>query len=184
MALKFHKVNTLPGTLEADSFYYVLNGNYAESYLTNSTGVAKAVGNTAMINALIDARMAAASTLQQVATIVARNTAKASVTTNTMYLVTDASGDTSVASGAALYFYNKTADTFTKVAEYESMDVVLQWANIQGKPNSTPAAIDTAVGNSHTHTNMTVLNNLSDSSGRLAYGGTVVGGGDWTTTNW
>lgn len=182
--LKFFKVTALPGVLEADAFYYVLNGSYAETYLTNSAGEAKACGNTAMIDALINARMAAASTLQQVATIAARDTAKATATGNTMYLVTNATGDATVAGGAALYFYNKGSDTFTKISEYESMDVVLQWANIQGKPNSTPAAIDTAVGQAHTHANAAVLNNLSDSGGKLAYGGAVVGGGDWTTTNW
>ncbi|MFG9650985.1 hypothetical protein ACEP3U_22040 [Pseudomonas aeruginosa] len=36
--IQFFKVATLPGTLQPDSFYFVENGNYSESYLTNSAG--------------------------------------------------------------------------------------------------------------------------------------------------
>lgn len=183
-ALRFFKVTALPGTLQPDSVYFVLNGTYSETYVTNTAGVARSVGNSTMINALIDAKMQAASTLVQVTDITARNTAGTAATSNTMYLVTNATGDSSVAGGAALYFFNKTANTYTKVAEYESMDVVLQWANIQGKPGSTAAAIDAAVGASHTHANAAILNALSDSAGKLAYGGTVVGGGEWAATDW
>ncbi|WP_161882174.1 hypothetical protein [Deinococcus alpinitundrae] len=183
-ALQFFQVISLPGTLQANSFYFVLNGSYSESYLTNASGVAKAIGNSAMINALIDAKLTAASTLQHVATIAARNTAASAATANTLYLVTDATSDSSVSSGAALYFYDKAANTQTKIAEYESMDVVLQWSNLQGKPNSTAAALDAAVGASHTHANKVTLDKLGDSSGKLSYNGTVVGGGDRAATDW
>lgn len=47
--VKFYKVTSLPPVLEANSFYYVENGNYAEAYLTDNVGVAKKVGNTQMI---------------------------------------------------------------------------------------------------------------------------------------
>lgn len=50
--VKFFKVSELPVTLVANAFYYVENNNYAEAYLTNSQGVAKKVGNTAMIEEL------------------------------------------------------------------------------------------------------------------------------------
>lgn len=52
--IRFFKVATLPGTLEPDSFYFVENGSYSESYLTNSAGVARSIGNSTMINALIN----------------------------------------------------------------------------------------------------------------------------------
>lgn len=59
MALvKFYKVAALPGTLEANAFYFVEDGTYAQMYLTNASGVAKKVGNTEMIDEitqLIDA---------------------------------------------------------------------------------------------------------------------------------
>ena len=93
-----------------------------------------------------------------------------------LVMVTDASADTTVASGWAIY--RKRVDTdpasldYTKVngddagwqklAEAESIDVVLQWANIQGKPNSTVAAIDQAVSHDHTHSNKAVIDELAD----------------------
>lgn len=50
--VKFFKVTTLPGTLLANAFYYVENGNYAEAYLTDDSGAAKKIGNTQMIQEL------------------------------------------------------------------------------------------------------------------------------------
>lgn len=50
--LNFYKVTVLPATPEPDTFYFVSNGDYAESYLTTNTGVAKKIGNSAMIEAL------------------------------------------------------------------------------------------------------------------------------------
>src|SRR5690606_34947765 len=149
MALvKFYKVATLPGSLEPDSFYYVENGSYAESYLTNSTGVARSVGNTAMINALVAEALADwegdANALDIVADITARDALTDGLTRNAMILVLDATGDPTVGSGAALYAYAAATETTYKVAEYESMDVALEWSSIQGRPSSTPAQIDTA----------------------------------------
>lgn len=58
MALvKFYKVSVLPTVLEPDAFYYVLNNDLAESYLTDTNAVAKKIGNTDMINQLIDAKL-------------------------------------------------------------------------------------------------------------------------------
>lgn len=45
-------------------------------------------------------------------------------TKNIFALVEDASGDATVDTGSALYFYNSATDTWVKVAEYESMDVI------------------------------------------------------------
>ena len=42
----------LPELLEADALYFILNGDYAESYLTDDNGVAKFIGNTSMIENL------------------------------------------------------------------------------------------------------------------------------------
>ena len=54
--------------------------------------------------------------------------------------VKDATADDTVTSGAALYIY---ADSqWVKMAEAESMDVIVQWA--QGKPTSEVTAIDAA----------------------------------------
>lgn len=47
--VRFYKVTSLPQVLVPNSFYYVENGNYAESYLTDDSGIAKKIGNTVMI---------------------------------------------------------------------------------------------------------------------------------------
>lgn len=71
--------------------------------------------------------------VQVVATIAARD-AIANPFTGMSAFVEDASGDTTVNSGGAYYIYNGTA--WVKTAEAESMDVVLQWTAIQGKPDT------------------------------------------------
>lgn len=179
-ALNFFKVTALPGTLQANSVYFVLNSTYAETYVTDSSGAAKSVGNSAMISAVASS-VAGGGQVQVVATIAARNAL--ALTQNTMVLVTDATGDSTVASGAALYVWVQADTAYTKIAEYESMDVVLQWANIQGKPSSTVANIDLAVTNMHTHSNKATLDLISATSGQLTYNGTVVAT-QWGATDW
>lgn len=71
-----------------------------------------------------------------VADIAARNAMTGLFAGLSVY-VTDATADSTVASGGAFYLYNGTA--WIKTAESESMDLVLQWANIQGRPESMPA---------------------------------------------
>ncbi len=193
--LNFHKVTTLPGVLQANAVYFVENGSYAETYVTNSVGVARSVGNTAMINALIDFAIdtavdtaindaiAAANAIEIVADIPARNTLGSSLNRNALVLVLDATGDATVGSGGAMYAYNNATDTFSKVTEYESLDRVITWSEITGKPTSTAAQIDAAVADSHVHANAAVLNALSDSGGQLLYNGNPVQP-TWSTNNW
>lgn len=179
-ALNFYKVTTLPGTLQPNSVYFVLNGTYAETYVTDASAAGKSVGNTAMIQA-VAAGLGGSSQVEVVANIAARDAL--TLTKNTMVLVVSAVGDPTVASGAALYVWIQADTAYTKVAEYESMDVVLQWANIQGKPTSTAAAIDGAVTNSHTHSNKVSLDKIGESGGLMTYNGAVVTT-QWVATDW
>jgi hypothetical protein len=186
-ALKFEKVTVLPGTLTADTFYFVENGTYSESYLTNASGVARSVGNSAMINALADARISTAlsslNSLEIVADIAARN-ALTTINRNFMVLVQNATGDPSVASGAAMYAFRNSDNAFIKVSEYEGLDVVLNWSAILGGPTSSPTLIDDAVNKRHTHANLTQLNKIGeDGGGSLTYNGTSVSA-SWNTANW
>ncbi|BAF36131.1 hypothetical protein [Microcystis phage LMM01] len=116
------------------------------------------------IQALIDASISGLSgEMPIVANIAARNAL--SLTKNTQVLVLDATGDPTVASGAATYLYQVSTTSWIKLNEAESIDLVLQWANIQGKPTSSPTAIDTAVGNSHVHNgNLTQLNKIGENA--------------------
>ena len=81
--------------------------------------------------------------------------------------VEDASADDTVESGAALYLYNGTA--WTKVAEVESMDVVITWANIQGKEE-----VEAAMSKAHEHANKGVLDKLNERGGNLTFDGNAV----------
>lgn len=51
-AVEFHKVSALPGVLRPNALYFVANGAYAETWLTDTAGAAKAVGNSDMIAAI------------------------------------------------------------------------------------------------------------------------------------
>ena len=101
--VKFFKVSTLPGTLESNSFYFVINGDYVESYLTGSTGIAKSIGNTSMIQD-VALKSLGGSRFKIVGDIAAMNALKKSDYPY-LILVLDATDDESVKTGAALYAY-------------------------------------------------------------------------------
>ena len=145
-----------------------LKPNYIEIYVSNNAGTAlKRLLTDADIQALIDASISGlAGEMPIVADIAARNAL--SPTKNTQVLVLDATGDSTVASGAATYLYRVSTTSWIKLSEAESLDLILQWANIQGKPTSSPSAIDTAVSNSHTHNgNLTQLNKIGENADAL-----------------
>ena len=181
--INFFKVLTLPtaGNWVANSFYYMENASYAEAYLVDDAGVPKSVGNSDMINAIITTRLSSISSLQVVADIAARNAL--TLTVATMVMVKDASADATVDAGAALYVFEPGPDTYTKIAEYESLDLAVAWNNITGKPSSTPANIDAAVAASHTHANAANLNKIGqDSDGDMTYDSKPIS--HWNVTNW
>ena len=66
-------------------------------------------------------------------------------------IVVDATADPTVSNGAAWYVY--TGYSWAKTAEAESMDVVLEWANIQGKPTVFTPDV-------HTHNEYATLSDI------------------------
>lgn len=96
------------------------------------------------------------------------------LTENTFVFVTDATGDTTVTAGAASYAYRASTDTFTKVSEHESLDLVLSWDNLIGRPNVTAVEIENAVQKSHEHANMETLNKVGvDTDGNMTFNGNL-----------
>lgn len=186
-SINWHKVSALPGTLSPNSFYFVENGSYAESYLTNDAGIPKSIGNTAMINALVASALAnwsgGASSVTIVPTWAEMQTLLPSLTENSLLLCVDASGDSTVDLGSALYAYDVSAEILYKISEYESMDITISWADIDGRPSSTAAQIDSTVAQSHTHSNKTVLDGFTEVEGKLRYNGAAVSS-EWATRNW
>ena len=139
--------------------------------LTNynqASGFAKVESTGYLPNSIINPSVLAITT--EFANIAAM-LASTDVPAGQLVWVTDASGDTTVTSGWAVYRKKvgtgidyTTLTGWQKVAEAESLDVVVSWDNIQGKPTSTPAEIDQAVADDHTHSNKAALDDLADAT--------------------
>ncbi|MDO8771933.1 MAG: hypothetical protein Q7K57_25110 [Burkholderiaceae bacterium] len=181
---KIFRETTLPGALQSDSLYVIAPAgtpNYFELYAVNGAGVVRRIPTDADITAKINTALATISSLTVVADIAARNALVP--TANMQVLVKDATGDATVASGAATYVYEIATTTWTKISEFESLDVVLNWAGIVGKPSSSSAAIDAAVAATHTHANKTQLDQISEVSGEAAYNGVIIKT-SWSSVGW
>jgi hypothetical protein len=183
---KVFKETTLPGSLEAHSIYLVAPAarpNYVEIYVTGISGsTVKRVIDESDVQAMIDSDLAALSAIEVVADIAARNAL--TLTANTQIMVLDATADSTVASGAATYIYRQSDTSFTKIAEYESLDVILNWSDIVGGPSSSPTDIDDAVTKRHTHANKTELDLIGeDADGNMNYNSLplVI---NWDSANW
>lgn len=184
--LKIYRETALPETLEANGLYFVgpaARPDFVELYVTGNTpGAVKRIIDEARVQAMIDASGTGSQTLEIVADIAERDALAPSE--NILVLVLDATADNTVESGAATYAYRQSTDTWAKISEAESMDVVIQWSNIQGKPSSSVSDIDDAVTKRHTHANKTQLDKIDeDGSGNLTYGGSLPVTG-WASNNW
>lgn len=181
------KVSALPGVLVANAIYYVAvagNPDLVEVFVVNSTGTAaRHVLNESDVSAMIAAAMSGGNQLTIVNDIAARDALLPLATAKWVYVI-DATGDATVTTGGATYLYNPNTESWVKAAESESMDLVMSWANLTGKPTSTPAAIDATVAASHTHTNKAQIDKIGeDGGGNLLYNGALPVG-RWETAAW
>lgn len=175
--LTIQRVSALPATPAPSTMYIVrsTHNGLVELYFTSSDGndvrhILNKDEVQAMINQYIVSATSTLSEIKIVSNIAARNALN--LTSNGLCLVLDATADATVNAGAALYIYEAGTLTWSKVAEYESMDVQLLWSSIQGKPTSSAAAIDNAVANMHTHANKINLDKIGqDAGGNLLYDG-------------
>jgi hypothetical protein len=182
--LKIFRETVLPGSPQNDSLYVVAPAgtpNYFELYVVNSSGVVRRMPTDADITTKINTALAGANELQVVADIAARNAL--TPVTNVQVLVKNATADPLVNSGAATYVYEFATTTWTKISEFESLDVTLNWSSISGKPTSSAAAIDGAVGAAHTHANKTQLDQIGESGGVMTYNGQPVQTA-WSSVGW
>ncbi len=186
MALTISRVNALPGTLTPETIYLVKTGTELTLTVTGTTGsvvattVTKADVNTAISTAI--GALDLSNSVEFAANITARNSL--SLSKSTFVYVADATADATVAAGAAMYLFDSATTTWHKVTEYESLDLVLNWDNVTGKPNSSVADIDDAVTKRHSHANMAVLDLLTAPSGQLLYNGAPVGGVTTDDNEW
>lgn len=184
MAFQIRQVLALPATPEPSTLYFVSSttaGTQAEAYITDVNGDVRDFGNTTFINNLVQAAVSSALEIKGAADIAARDLLPTGM--NFMVLVADASADPTVNSGAATYFWDDTAATFTKISEMESLDLVFTWAGITDGPASTPAQVDQAVADSHTHANKAELDKIDeDVDGNPRYDGDAFV--LWSETAW
>lgn len=152
MALIVSRVTALPVPLVANTVYLVAES--ATELKIVAVGATPADVRTTVVNSDVDSKITAAigaldlsNSAGFAADIAARDALV--LTKSSFVFVADASADPTVDAGAALYFYNQPAATYTKVAEYESLDVVI--------PNKA------------------ILEDLSDVGGKLMYKGIAIG---------
>jgi hypothetical protein len=159
------QLQAIPGTLVPNAIYYIedANGNDAQMYITDAASALHNVGNTGMITTIANALIASAFSAQNSVVVYADIAARDAdtLTKNTLAVVKDASADPTVDAGAALYIYELTPVTFSKLSEFESLDVTLDWSSIQNGPASSPAQIDDAVTKRHTHANQASLDRIT-----------------------
>ena len=173
--LSFRAVTYLPADLEPDTFYFVQNGEYAESFLTSAAGEKRYVGNGEMIREIAATMTGTFESIIFAEDITERDALAANTDTHLLVLVLDAQDDPAVTSGSVLYAYSKDADKWYVLVEYEDVALEVTWAHLQGRPQSSPAAIDASVQKSHTHANTEVLAGLGVSpEGVLTYNGELV----------
>jgi uncharacterized surface anchored protein len=179
------RVNALPATLEANTLYLVKSASTGLMEMTvtgNTSSEVRHLINEAEIQTMINNSVANFSNIRLTADIATRDALV--LDHNSIVLVADATGDATVNAGAALYFYDVAGNTYTKVSEYESLDVVLEWSAIQNKPTSSVADIDDAVARKHSHANIATLDLLTqDANGNLLvngqYPGTYIATTEW-----
>lgn len=191
-ALRIFRETVLPSpqNLLPYSIYLVAPAgqeDYVELYVTNASiggaaPYARRIINQVDIDTLINQKIQAARELVIVADIDARNALDPDF--SQFVFVVNATADNTVASGGATYLYNTVSEEWIKISEALSMDVVINYTDIVGRPTSTAAEIDDAVSKAHVHANKTELDKISeDANGNLLYSEKLPLTG-WSSTAW
>lgn len=173
--LTIEQVTELPTPVAALTMYIVRSATagLVDLYFTNIDGTdIRHVISQADIQTLVTTMVGSATSsltdVKIVPNIVARNAL--TLTANGLAMVLDATGDSTVTAGAALYIYDVLAAAWYKVAEYESMD--FSWSALTGAPTSSAVAIDQAVAASHSHLNAATLDKIGeDAQGNFLFNG-------------
>lgn len=185
---KLHRVTVLPGTLEAESLYFVTHASrpeLVEIVVTGNTGtVIRKVIDTSTVQAMIDASLATQASTTVYSTFAEMPAPSTGIREGSTAFVVDASDDPTVVSGGATYILRHTpTPSWVKISESESLDLSLSWASLTGKPSSPVAEIDDAVSKRHTHSNKTQLDKIGEDNGLLTYNGALPVPG-WSTSAW
>ena len=181
------KETAVPSSFQPNSVYLVAptgRPGVLEIYVSDNAGVAarKAIDHS-QVQAMIDAAIAAGSGGATIVDNIAARNALTVQNAATVFVV-DASADATVDGSWASYIWRASTSSWIKTGEGESLDLVVAWDRLTGRPTSSPAQIDAAVTDRHTHTNKTQLDKVNeDAQGNLLYGGEPVKTA-WGTVAW
>lgn len=179
----FFKETSVPSNPKPNAVYAVKrpDSDYVEMYISSKTGELNRLINKADIEAIINSKFAASGSTTVVNNITDRNALKNVVSGAQVYVV-DASADSSVKSGGAMYISN--GSSWIKTSETESMDIVLSWTLLEGRPTSSVTEIDNAVRASHNHANKSTLDKFGETAdNRLTFDGKSLST-DWNKVGW
>lgn len=175
---RIRRVNQLPTPREVDTLYVVVTPGKADAKLVfigsdpaAEYGVIDSIAVDQVVEAALDGR----------SSIYFRNTYTDMVARkpieNGLIYVLDTTDDPMGGTGASgVYLYNKASDSFQNFPGTGGTGPTqVQWAQVLGKPVSTPAQIDKAVTDSHVHANKVVLDRVTeDAQQKLLYRGLPV----------
>lgn len=134
--IQMFKVRALPNNPLPGAFYFVLpldvnpdNDDYAEAYLTDKQGVPKQIGNSGMIQEVIDKYLDTNKIIEDVININARD-ALPQIEGNRLVYVLDATADPAIESGGAFYIWDGFEQEYTLIASTSgSMPTVIDGGN-------------------------------------------------------
>lgn len=174
-SLNFAKVTALPGSLLPNTMYLVAPSgfpNALEVYVSDAAGTAsRRTLQRSEVQAMIDAAVAGGTGGAIIVDDIAARDAVTADNAQSVFVV-DASADPTVDTGWATYIWRESTSSWIKTGENENLDVVLTWSRLTDGPTSSPAQIDQAVADRHTHSNKTQLDQIGqDTDGNLTYGG-------------
>lgn len=185
--LDFRAVSVLPADLAPNTFYFVQNGTYAESFLTTVDGALRRIGNSRMVQDIVRTELLEhyKNNLEVAVDIPARNALGVLATRSFMVIVIDATDDPGVSEGSALYAYDYQFQEWYLLTAYGTAATSVAWADVTGKPNSSKNQLDEAVAKSHTHDNTDTLVLLGTAAdGTLLFSGNKIGSARWTGEEW
>lgn len=173
------KVTAVPSTPTSPNTVFYLaptdHSDYVEIYVSDKNGTAvRRVLNEADVIALVQRHAGQTQTAKYII-VDDIDTRNGLSDKSTAVYVKDATGDSTVKRGGAFYLYDSQDEKWIKTSESESMDVVLNWENIKGKPNATAQEIEQAVQQRHSHANKTQLDLIGQNEqGQMTYNGKIV----------
>ena len=171
------RLDALPSTLAANNMYIIRESGGTRVRLTftgdDPTKVASTIGVND-VNNIVTTALESFTSVYVFATYADMLAARP--TANVLAFVKDARGDVNVSTPSATYVYESSSGQWLLMpgAQGGGSETV-NWTEIIGRPSASVESIDLAASQTHTHTNMNVLNLMGvNSSGKLTYNGVQV----------